>query len=311
MTWLEVRHLRKSYGTHLAVADVSFDVAPGEILGLLGPNGAGKSTTMAMIAGLLKPDQGDVLLDGYPFDPRQLSCRREIGLAPQDLAIYPDLSAQANLEFFARLYGLRSKLLRDRVHEVLQAIGLVEQAQRPSREFSGGMKRRLNLGVALIHAPRLLILDEPTVGVDPQSRAHLLDCIRDVAGQGVAVIYASHYMEEVQSLCQRVAIVDRGKVLALERIDTLLQGLAADLHLQVATDHLNGEVSDLATVVHGHDGGLSLVIDGRRSDRTEVLQQLLQRLQSRGIPVQRIETQQSNLERLFLQLTGRGLRDAS
>lgn len=309
MPLLEARHLRKSYGAHLAVADVSFALEAGEVLGLLGPNGAGKSTTMMMIAGLLAPDSGEVLLDGELFDVRLPVLRRALGVVPQDLAIYPELTAWENLRFFGRLYGLRGKDLEARCRDILKDTGLLDAAQRPSREYSGGMKRRLNFGIALLHRPRILILDEPTVGVDPQSRSHLLDCVRAVAAAGVGVIYASHYMEEVQALCQRVAIIDHGKMLAYDTIENLLSGLSADLHLAVSGGKVNGQLGDLARVETDAEGRPTVIIPGDQPDRAAVLQSVLSKLQSAGLSVDKIETQQSNLERLFLQLTGSRLRD--
>lgn len=309
MPLLEVRHLRKSYGAHLAVSDVSFELAPGEILGLLGPNGAGKSTTMMMVAGLLAPDSGEVLLDGAAYKPSEPWHRRDLGLVPQDLAIYEDLTAWENLRFFGRLYGLRGNFLEQRCRQVLEETGLTDSARRPSREYSGGMKRRLNFGIGLLHGPRVLILDEPTVGVDPQSRSHLLDCVRKAAAAGMGVIYASHYMEEVQSLCSRVAIIDHGVMLKYDSVEHLLQGMSADLYLYVASTNLNGQVADLGRVIRQPDGQQTVIIDGARPDRSHVLQQVLERLERAGIAVSRIETQQTNLERLFLQLTGRKLRD--
>lgn len=309
MSLLEVRHLRKSYGDHLAVDDVSFELATGEILGLLGPNGAGKSTTMMMIAGLLPADAGEVWMEGSRFDPREPTHRRDLGVVPQDLAIYPDLNAWENLRFFGKLYGLRGALLEERCQSLLSAVGLLDAARRPSREYSGGMKRRLNFAVGLIHSPRLVILDEPTVGVDPQSRAHLMECVRGVAAEGVGVIYVSHYMEEVQALCQRVAIIDHGKMLAYDRIESLLAGLSADLQIHVSGGRLNGQLGDLARIVTTPEGPATVVIPGDRPDRSRVLREVLAKLDSAGVSVDRIETQQSNLERLFLSLTGNRLRD--
>lgn len=309
MTLLEVRHLRKSYGEHLAVVDVGFELTAGEILGLLGPNGAGKSTSMMMIAGLLTPDSGEVLIDGERFNARDPSHRRELGVVPQDLAIYPELNAWENLRFFGKLYGLRGSRLEERCQYLLDRVGLLDAAKRASREYSGGMKRRLNFAVGMIHAPRILILDEPTVGVDPQSRSHLMDCVRDVAADGVGVIYASHYMEEVQSLCRRAAIIDHGKMLAYDSIETLLAGMSADLQVHVSGGTLNGQLGDLARIEAGAEGLSTVVIPGDRPDRSAVLREVLARLEKSGVHVERIETQQSNLERLFLQLTGNRLRD--
>lgn len=307
---LEVSHLRKCYGTHLAVADISFTLCAGEVLGLLGPNGAGKSTTMMMLAGLLSPDGGEISLLGQRFRPESPDQRRLLGVVPQDLAIYPDLTAAENLLFFGRLYGLRGSALDDRVDEVLAEIGLDTNANEPARTFSGGMKRRLNFGVATLHRPQILILDEPTVGVDPQSRSHLLDAVRRLAARQTAVIYASHYMEEVQAICQRVAIVDHGRMLACDTISKLLDGMAADVVLHLSDPHL------ATTVLNGlveprqlSDGTAVVVIRNPGPGLATSMQQILSKLQQAGISLVRVETQETNLERLFLQLTGSSLRD--
>ena len=333
----EVRHLRKSYGDHLAVKDVSFSLQRGEILGLLGPNGAGKSTTMMMLAGLLSPTSGEVLLNGQKFDGRNHDQRRLLGVVPQEYAIYQELNAIDNLMFFGKLYGLRGQTLKNRCDEVLEQIGLADSAKRTSGNYSGGMKRRLNFGVALMHKPAILILDEPTVGVDPQSRSHLLDCIRRQAGEGVGIVYASHYMEEVQSLCQRVAIVDHGEVLANDSISNLLGGTSSDICLYVhCTAGIADAIENLAILGTGSDGEPAIIVPGDISpiQRTTTepplrcgvaplprntsssfaelswrLQTVLFKLGTLGIRIERIETQQSNLERLFLQLTGKRLRD--
>ncbi len=310
MSLLEARRLKKSYGGQPAVVDVSFSLEPGEVLGLLGPNGAGKSTTMMMLAGLLAPDEGEVLLGGSSFDGRNRDQRRLLGVVPQDFAIYPDLSAVENLQFFGRLYGLHGRELKSRCDEVLERIGLVESARRAASGYSGGMKRRLNFGVALMHRPSVLILDEPTVGVDPQSRSHLLDCVRDQARSGVGVIYASHYMEEVQSICQRVAIIDHGKVLAYDTISKLLTGLTADLILYVDDATRAAAVVDgLAQIGTGSDGQPALILTGDQPDIGERLRTVLDKVKIAGANVLRVETQQTNLERLFLELTGSRLRD--
>ena len=333
----EVVHLRKSYGNHLAVKDVSFKLQRGEVLGLLGPNGAGKSTTMMMLAGLLTPTSGNVLLDGRKFDGRNHDLRRMLGVVPQEYAIYQELNAIDNLLFFGKLYGLRGQLLKDRCDEVLEQIGLVESAKRPSGDYSGGMKRRLNFGVALMHKPSILILDEPTVGVDPQSRSHLLDCVRRQASEGVGIVYASHYMEEIQSICHRVAIVDHGEVLVDDTIPNLIGGSASDLYLYVnKTTGISEALGNLVIVGPGSDGEPAVIVpgeappSGKHADVSSLryglgslaqesprispelswrLQTVLFKLGNLGIDVLRIETQQSNLERLFLQLTGKRLRD--
>jgi len=307
---LQVRNLSRRFGSHVAVADVSLTLQPGEVLGLLGPNGAGKSTSMMMIAGLLKPDSGEILINDQPYDGRDPDLKRHLGLVPQDLGIYPELNAIENLHFFGRLYGLQRDELNSRTDEVLQQIGLTDSAHRDSGNYSGGMKRRLNFGIALMHRPSILILDEPTVGVDPQSRSHLLDCVRSQAQAGVGVIYASHYMEEVQAICERVAIVDNGRVLACDHIPKLLEGLATELLLYVSgSGDIEGRLAGLAPMKMGTDGTHIIVLSGTCDEIGDRLRSILHHLMAARIKVERIETQQTNLERLFLQLTGYGLRD--
>lgn len=309
MNLLEARHLRKSYDGHVAVADVSFELGRGEALGLLGPNGAGKSTTMSMLAGLLRPDSGQVLINGREARPGRATFKFDLGVTPQDLAIYPELSALENLKFFGKLYGIRGKPLENRCQEVLDQIGLADRSHEPSKNFSGGMKRRLNFGVSIMHRPSILILDEPTVGVDPQSRAHLLDCVQKLVEAGVGVIYASHYMEEVQAICRRVAIIDHGEMMAYDTVPNLLSQLPSGLCLVVNdVARLNGQLKGLATT--SVQGGKPMVmLSGDQPEINQRLPTVLAKLQSAGVGVERIETHQPNLENLFLQLTGRKLRD--
>ena len=315
MNLLEVSQLKKTFGHFVAVEDVSFAVSAGEIFGLLGPNGAGKSTTMNMIAGLLAPSGGTIRLDGADLDPENRELRRALGVVPQDLAIYPDLTARENLNFFGRLYGIRGRTLKSRVAEALARTGLAARANDRAMNFSGGMKRRLNFGIALLHQPRLLILDEPTVGVDPQSRAHLLECVRALAAEGVAAVYASHYMEEVEAICRRVAIVDRGRVLACDDLQTLLGRMSADLCLHVSkpsagfAEKLNG----LGRLEPESNGSATIVVPRQRFDRehrlNETLSRIIDLLNRSHVDLKSVETNDANLERLFLQLTGSRLRD--
>jgi ABC-2 type transport system ATP-binding protein len=309
MPLLEARHLRKSYDGRLAVEDVGFELNRGEVLGLLGPNGAGKSTTMLMLAGLLKLDGGQVKIDGEICQPGSRAFKFQLGVAPQDLAIYPELSALDNLRFFGKLYGLRGKELETRCQEVLKQIGLNERANDPPRNYSGGMKRRLNFGISILHRPAILILDEPTVGVDPQSRAHLLDCVKQLAADGVGVIYASHYMEEIEAVCQRVVIIDEGQMMAYDTVSNLLARLPSGLNLVVSgSPKLNGQLNGLATT-NTVDGQTTVVLSGEPSDVNQRLPIVLERLKTAGATLERIESRQPNLEHLFLQLTGRKLRD--
>ena len=268
---------------------------------------------MSMVAGLVVPDSGNVTIksgDGAATgeDPRLL-----LGVVPQDLAIYPDLTVRENLTFFGSLYGMTRDDLRRRVDEALERVGLTDRQTSMTRTLSGGMKRRLNFAAALLHQPKLLILDEPTVGVDPQSRAHLLDCIRDLADAGMAVIYASHYMEEVQSICRSAAILDFGKVLANDSIDSLLSRVASRIEIVLTrrapeiAEKLNGQaryVDDQAMP--------RLLLDNQKAGDKAIavrLAHILELLASLDVPVRSVETQSANLERLFLDLTGRGLRD--
>lgn len=315
MSLLEVVDLRKSYDGHVAVDGLSFQVEAGEIFGLLGPNGAGKTTTMMVVAGLRHADSGSVTLDGHSFQTSTRQFKNILGIVPQDLAIYPDLTARENLNFFGRLYGITGRTLQARVERVLEQVGLAQNADSFGRTFSGGMKRRLNFGVALLHEPKLVILDEPTVGVDPQSRAHLLDCVRHLSSTGAAVIYASHYMEEVEAICQRVAIVDQGKLLTCGTLDELLSTSRADLHLRVhgIKSRLGPRLAGLAEVETVSEEEVELVLHRNRRDSTfainDRLTLVLEILKQAGAELLRIETQEHNLERLFLELTGKRLRD--
>ena len=315
VTGLEVSHLRKSYGRTVAVDDLSFGVEAGEILGLVGPNGAGKSTAMMVVAGVRRADSGVVTIAGQVGGQGNAAVQTMLGLVPQDLAIYPDLTARENLDFFGQIYRVGKAELKRRTERVLAQVGLEQHANQYARTFSGGMKRRLNSGVALIHEPRFVILDEPTVGIDPQSRSHILDCVRQLAHDGVGVIYASHYMEEVEAICQKVAIIDHGKLLAHGTLDELIDKSRTDLFLRVAGSEaqLKHRLGDLAKVfptdgdesrvVIRHEGqALPGVVVGR-------LAQVVELLETADFEILSIETHKPSLERLFLELTGRQLRD--
>ncbi len=308
---LTVDGLRKLYGDRVAVEDVGFSIAPGETFGLLGPNGAGKSTTVLMISGLLERDAGTIRLKGREVASGDMELRRSLGVVPQNLAIYPELTAWENLTFFARLYGIRGARLQARVDHALQRAALTDRAHDAAGGFSGGMKRRLNFAVALLHEPELLILDEPTVGVDPQSRAHLLECVRQLSAEGVAVIYVSHYMEEVQSLCKRVAIIDHGRVIKCGPIDELLRETTSELRLTVC-GNLNLENRN-CTVRVDRQADLTRVTVRRDPLRNagweRAFGEVMQQITAGGATIASIETEEANLEQLFLKLTGSRLRD--
>ena len=221
---LEIRHLRKTFGPLVAVDDVSFSVEPGQLVGLLGPNGAGKTTTVSIIAGLVAAERGDVLVGGKPMSGDTDPLKRKIGLVPQDLALYDELTAQDNLRFFGALYNLSGAALKSAMTSALTLVGLADRARERVKTFSGGMKRRLNLAAALLHAPDVLLLDEPTVGVDLQSRHAIFENLRTLKGQGKAILYTTHYMEEAERLADRIVVIDRGRVIA----DDTLAGLQTD-----------------------------------------------------------------------------------
>ena len=314
---LEVANLSKSFGDLQAVDDVSFHVDAGEVFGLLGPNGAGKSTTMMMICGLLTADAGSVHIDGQTLTANSFDLRAVLGVVPQDLSIYPELTARENLDFFGRLYGLKGRPLKERIDDALERTGLTARAGDLAGNYSGGMKRRLNFGVALLHSPRLLILDEPTVGVDPQSRSHLLDCIRQLNSEGVAVIYASHYMEEVQTICHRVAIIDHGKMIANDTLDTLLGQMSSELLFRIASPsaEIRRQIEQLAEIRESAtaDEPTTIVVSrGQHANEhtlSVTLTRILQLLDEGKVHLHAVETQEPNLERLFLKLTGKRLRD--
>lgn len=328
MSLLEISHLSKSFDGLLVVDDLSFHVDAGEVFGFLGPNGAGKTTTMSIVAGLLTGDTGTVTINGQLFDSRSYDLRHLLGVVPQDLAIYPDLTAYENLAFFGSLYGLQSGRLRERIDAGLEETGLTTHAHRLAGTFSGGMKRRLNFAASILHEPQVLLLDEPTVGVDPQSRSHLLNSVRRLSSQGMATVYASHYMEEVEAVCQRVAIIDHGRLQACGHLDDLLSGLSTHVRFRLSglpaelvssIDACPGVEIDRSTTSKtegvargtGTDATLAVSVSGGSDSEnlSQPLKSLLGIFEQHHVELRAIETAESNLERLFLQLTGHSLRD--
>ena len=308
---LEARGLRKAFKDLVAVKDVSFHIAEGETYGLLGPNGAGKTTTISMVCGLLERDAGEVQVDGREITTRSTDAKAAIGYVPQDIAIYPDLTARENLVFFGSLYGMAGKELAARVDEVLETIGLSERAKDRSAEFSGGMKRRLNIGIGLLHKPRLLMLDEPTVGVDPQSRNAILESVEQLSAEGMAVLYTTHYMEEAERLCDRVAIIDEGEIKAEGTRAELVRLVGERDKVRLgASGNLAGALPALQAVpgvesASVGEGRIDLIAEG--ADRA--LPRLLQAATGAGLSVHSVEVEEPNLEAVFLHLTGKALRD--
>lgn len=306
---LEIVGVRKSYGLTAALAGVSLEVADGEMFGLLGPNGAGKTTLISILSGLTRADAGEVRLFGKPFTPADRDARRVIGIGTQDLSIYPDLTARENLRFFGKLYDVRGAVLDRRVDELLAAVGLSDRANDRAGTFSGGMKRRLNLAAAVVHRPRLLFLDEPTTGVDPQSRNHIFEQVKALNAAGVTVIYTSHHLEEVEKLCKRLAVLDGGRVLACDTLPNMLNLLDATIRLTVAgappdfADRLAALPGVKAIVEVA--GGYKLVVEAV----APVLARVATACAAAGAELSAVTTLEPTLERVFLHLTGRELRD--
>jgi len=309
---LQAHDLGKSYGTRAVVDGLSLELVPGQVLGLLGPNGAGKSTTVSMLCGLVPPDRGRLSLDGAPVntrneaDTRRLKAR--IGLVPQDLALFEDLPAQDNLALFGAMYGLDRRTLATRVQGALALVGLEERARDKPATFSGGMKRRLNIACALVHDPDILLFDEPTVGVDPQSRNAIFDSLEALKRRGKALLYTTHYMEEAERLCDRIAIVDHGRLLADDTLDGLLRRLPASTRVRIGLDapadiamlqRLDGVV-----LVEPVPDGVTVALD--HLDRVGAV---LEALLAQGRHVQHLDSARASLEDVFLSLTGHQLRD--
>jgi ABC-2 type transport system ATP-binding protein len=310
---LEVKDLVKHYGDLVAVQGISFEIQEGEIFSLLGPNGAGKTTTISMLSTLFTPTQGDATIGGHSVTREPMAVRNLIGVVPQDLALYEDLTARENLSFWGQMYGLSGKDLSSRIDEVLEQIGLSDRAKQRVKTYSGGMKRRVNIGVGLLHKPRLLFMDEPTVGIDPQSRRAILDSVKELNRQGMTVLYTTHYMEEAAELSDRVGIIDHGKLIAI--------GTQAELTKQV------GEMETLILHVDESEdperlaAAIRTVQGVKRADVTdhtvtvivpeaeEALAPAVSRANELGIKIRSIDMREPNLEAVFLHLTGRALRD--
>ena len=306
---IKVIDLGKRYGDLVAVDGLDFEIKRGETFGLLGPNGAGKSTTIGMTVGLLKPDQGNVEI-GQPGDsqhgpPTAAAVRSRIGISPQSLSLYEELSARENLIFFGGLYGMSGKKIRERTDWALKFAGLEDRQKDRVDKFSGGMKRRLNIAAALIHEPDILLLDEPTVGVDPQSRNHIFESIESLKDSGITVIYTTHYMEEAQRLCDRVAIIDHGKLLALDSVDALIDNHGGQ-------SVVSGEIDRQEKLSnYKHDLVQGINLDGNRLQfySHKPFEAITELTTNVGVKFQTLNLARPDLESVFLSLTGRSLRD--
>ncbi len=310
---LEVKNLVKKFGDLTAVNGISFDIQAGEVFSLLGPNGAGKTTIISMLSCLLVPTSGDALIDGHSVTRETMEVKRIIGVVPQEIALYEELSARENLNFWGQMYGLGRSELKTRVTEVLEQIGLADRAKDKIKTYSGGMKRRVNIGVGLLHKPLLLFMDEPTVGIDPQSRRSILDSVKDLNKAGMTVLYTTHYMEEAEELSHRVGIVDQGKMIAIGTQKELTQVVGENETLRLHTGEnvdvqpLMDALKELPQVIHVSASDNMVVLIVPEAD--DALPPVLGKADRLGYKIRSVDIQEPNLEAVFLKLTGKALRD--
>ncbi len=308
---IEAKGIKKYYKKVRAVDGIDLEVRQGEILGILGPNGAGKSTAISVISSLIRPDEGDVFFKGESILKNPAAIRRVMGIVPQEVALYPDLSAAENLKFFGKLYGLRGEKLKTRMQEVLDLLELNGRAKDAVKNYSGGMKRRVNIGAALLHHPEVLIMDEPTVGIDPQSRSHILDTVKALNQKGMTIIYTSHYMEEVEHLCDRIYVMDHGKVIASGTKEDLKNLMGGDDIVSLQTDKASeGFLKELRgnlKVKNADQKGNSITLMVQKD--CDILSDIFEAASRNGVKLKSLDIKTPTLEDVFLYLTGRGLRD--
>ncbi len=311
MKIIQVNNCDKSFGDIQALNQLDFSVKQGEIFGLLGPNGAGKSTTINLLSGLLQPDKGSILIDDIDMRKNTHLAKKRIGIVPQEIALYDELSAYENLLFWGRLYDIPAKELKKRVNDTLNRIGLSDRKNDAVGHFSGGMKQRVNIGAALLHRPKILLMDEPTVGIDPQSRNHIFDLIEELNREGMSIIYGTHYMEEAERLCHTIGIMDQGKIIAQGNLASLKERAISAKMVMVTLKEISrnilDQIKDELAVQSIDDENQSLSISYNHLNTD--IQNIIQIIQNAGGEIQKIETQSPNLEDVFLQLTGKKLRN--
>ncbi|MDW0114712.1 ABC transporter ATP-binding protein [Sporosarcina saromensis] len=304
--------VKKSFDAREVVKGISLHVERGESFGLLGPNGAGKSTLISMICGLVPYEGGDIRINGKPMIGHERSCKQLIGVVPQEIALYPTLSAMDNLEFWGKMYGLSRKQAKVRAREVLELVGLTDRGKERIETFSGGMKRRINIGAALMHQPALLIMDEPTVGIDPQSRNHILETVKQLNAQGMTVIYTSHYMEEVEYLCKRIAIIDDGRLLASGTKNDLRNRLAGGSIVNLTVDAVNPSFIHHLQSMNGVEKVIVQTAENiqiHMHSEMELVSTILHHANACSVKIRQMQLEEATLETLFLQLTGKTLRE--
>ena len=312
-TIIQVKQLRKQFDEMVAVNDISFDIYKGEIYSMLGPNGAGKTTTISMLSTLIKPSAGDAIINGHSILDNPIAVRKTIGVVPQEIALYDSLTAMENLAFWGKMYDLYGKELNTQCEKILKQIGLWDRRKDKVDHFSGGMKRRLNIGVGLLHNPKILFMDEPTVGIDPQSRRNILDAVLDLNKNGMTIIYTTHYMEEAQELSHRVGIIDHGKLIANGTQDELTKmvGEHAALRLHVpenqSAEALAKQLEPKSFCVQASatDHQVLIMVD----DPEEALPKVITTCNELNFRIRSVDIEEPNLESVFLHLTGRALRD--
>jgi len=311
MNLTEVKNLSKKYNEHLAVDNISFYVKEGEIFGLLGPNGAGKSTTISMLSCLLEPTSGEAFIDGKSIKKDPMGVKKVIGLIPQEIALYPTLSAKENLYFWGKMYGLSGSLIKKRVKEILDIVGLTDRAKDRIDTYSGGMKRRINIAAGLIHRPKVIMLDEPTVGIDPQTRINILETVKNLNKLGMTIIYTSHYMEEVEMLCNRIAIMDEGRIIAMGTKNELRLLVGGKDTIRMDVKNIHPKIAESLEMIDDVDkikikeNQIEILSDyGRR-----VLSSVISKLNELDVKINSVKVQEPDLESVFIHLTGKSLRE--
>ncbi len=307
MAMIEVKNLKKSYGDVEALKGISFSVKEGEIFGLLGPNGAGKTTTVSILSGILAADEGEVSIAGMNISKQGKRIRRIMGVVPQEIAVYEELTARENLHFWGSLYGLDGRKVREEAERVLELVDLVDRADDPVRTYSGGMKRRLNLVIGFIHRPRVVLLDEPTLGIDPQARLRILDIIKEEVSAGTTIIYTTHYLDEAERICDRIAIIDAGRILSVGTLEELARVAGEEERITVAGRFSREEAATLLSDVR-----IEFLSDGEcrfAVSRREQIGDVLEKFFASGIKVENIRIEEPSLESAFVKLTGRDIRD--